>query len=68
MTSYSFEHLQIHIDESKCTGCEECLMACPVDVFIIVQDKSTAANIVECIECMACVHVCPVDAITHSSC
>jgi len=68
MTSYSFEDLQIGIDESKCTGCEECVMACPVDVFVMVEGKSTAKNISECIECMACVNVCPVDAISHSSC
>jgi len=68
MTSYSFENIQIDIDESRCTGCEECLMACPVDVFIIEQKKSKAQNISECIECMACVNVCPVDAISHSSC
>ena len=58
----------IEIDEGKCSGSEECVNACPVDVFEIVDGKSKATNLDNCIECCACVDVCPTKAIKHSSC
>ncbi|MEE8402775.1 MAG: 4Fe-4S binding protein [Candidatus Hydrothermarchaeaceae archaeon] len=56
------------IDHDKCTGAGECVDVCPVEVFELVDGKSTAPKVDECIECCACVESCPSNAIEHSSC
>lgn len=58
----------ISIDYSKCIGAGECVTACPVDIFKVVDGKAVAENVGECIECCACVNACPHSAIEHSSC
>lgn len=52
------------VDQDKCTGCEECVDICPVDVYEIVDGKSTPVNAEECVGCESCVEVCPEGAIT----
>ncbi|MCB9481537.1 MAG: 4Fe-4S binding protein [Desulfobacteraceae bacterium] len=52
------------VDQDKCTGCEECVDICPVDVYEIVDGKSTPVNAEECVGCDSCVEVCPEGAIT----
>ena len=54
----------VEVDEEKCTGCEECVSICPVDVFEIKDEKSVPVNAAECIGCESCVEVCEQDAIT----
>lgn len=52
----------INIDPDKCTGCGNCLPACPFGVIELVDD---IARINEgCNLCAACLDVCPYDAIT----
>lgn len=70
MVKKEFEEgdIKIIIDYEKCTGAGECVTACPVDVFELVDGKAVANNVAECIECCACVSACPNDAIEHSSC
>lgn len=58
----------IKIDHDKCTGAGECVDICPVDVYEIVDGKSTAPKVEECIECCACIDACPNKAIEHNSC
>jgi len=60
--------IKIVIDYEKCTGAGECVTACPVDIFELIEEKAVANNVSECIECCACVSACPNDAIEHSSC
>jgi NAD-dependent dihydropyrimidine dehydrogenase PreA subunit len=55
---------EIKVDVEKCTGCEECVNVCPVDVFEIKDEKSVPVNAEECIGCESCIEVCEQDAIT----
>jgi len=54
----------VEVDEEKCTGCEECVSVCPVDVFEMKDEKSVPVNAEECIGCESCIEVCEQDAIT----
>lgn len=65
---YEGNNMTIEIDEDKCTGDGECVSACPVNVFELVEGKAHVININDCTECCACIDACPVDAIKHSSC
>ncbi|MBT3388617.1 MAG: 4Fe-4S binding protein [Desulfobacula sp.] len=52
------------VDEGKCTGCEECVDVCPVEVFELQNEKSVVVNEDECMGCESCIEVCESDAIT----
>lgn len=54
----------VTVDKSKCTGCEECVDNCPVEVFELQDGKSEPVNMDECLGCETCVEVCEEDAIT----
>ncbi|MCF8068658.1 MAG: 4Fe-4S binding protein [Desulfobacterales bacterium] len=51
------------VDQSKCEGCEECVDVCPVEVFEMVDGKSSPVNAEECLGCESCVEVCEPNAI-----
>ncbi len=61
-------NITITVDYDKCKGAGECVTACPVQIFELVNGKAVAKNIGECIECCACVNACPYTAVEHSSC
>lgn len=54
----------VTVDKEKCEGCEECVDVCPVEVFEMVDDKSSPVNADECLGCESCVEVCEPSAIT----
>lgn len=58
----------IVVDEGKCTGCEECVDVCPVEVYVMNDGKAEPVNEEECSECCSCVEVCPADCIDHEAC
>lgn len=55
---------EIVVDKDKCTGDEECVSACPGQVFEIQDGKAEPVNSDECLGCETCVEVCPESAIT----
>jgi NAD-dependent dihydropyrimidine dehydrogenase PreA subunit len=55
---------EVTVDKDKCTGCEECVAACPAQVFVLEDGKSEPAEADECLGCETCVEVCPEGAIT----
>ncbi len=54
------------IDSEVCTGCESCVLYCPVEA-IAVEDDHAEIDQDMCVECGVCYRaaVCPVDAITE---
>jgi len=50
------------VDSEKCTGCEECVSACPMEVIEIRDGKAVIGD--GCAECSACVSACPNGAIS----
>ena len=51
------------VDSKKCTGCESCVEACPLEA-IEMKDDVAVVDEDTCSDCGACVDACPVEAIT----
>lgn len=54
----------IHIDEDKCTGCEQCIINCPEGALAIVDGVARLVSDIQCDGLGACIGHCPEDAIT----
>lgn len=54
------------IRESKCTGCRNCVLACPMDLIRFDREKKVAVftNPGRCVVCYNCTSQCPEEAIT----
>lgn len=51
------------IDKNKCTGCGQCIEACPFDAISLVKGKAEIDASL-CRSCNKCIRSCPVRAIT----
>ncbi len=51
------------IDAMKCTGCGDCITACPTDALGRRNEKATLVKPEACTYCAICEELCPVDAI-----
>jgi NAD-dependent dihydropyrimidine dehydrogenase PreA subunit len=54
----------VTVDPDKCSGDNECVDVCPVEVFEIQDGKAVPVNAEECLGCESCVEVCETGAIT----
>ena len=54
---------KVELDKEKCSGCEECLDTCTVDVFEMRNGKSVPVNKKDCVGCLSCVEICEREAI-----
>jgi len=50
------------VNETLCDGCGECVSACPVGLFKLVNGKSVVQK-GDCLGCRACEAMCPKGAI-----
>ena len=54
------------VNWEKCTGCGDCVTACPVQCFMMSDGKSLPHRSSYCYDCGTCPDICPSDAITIS--
>jgi len=61
------------LDEEKCTGCLQCVEACPFDAIFVIGEGGDGPAVVKCDLCIerqeqglgpACVEACPTGALT----
>ncbi len=55
---------KVRVDQKRCNGCEECLEACTVGMFRMIDGKALPQTDRECMGCESCVGVCEEQAIT----
>ncbi|MBI4681652.1 MAG: 4Fe-4S binding protein [Nitrospirae bacterium] len=51
------------VNWDKCTGCGDCVTACPIKCFEMSDGKCLPHRAAECIDCGNCPEICPSDAI-----
>jgi NAD-dependent dihydropyrimidine dehydrogenase PreA subunit len=56
------------LDETRCTGCADCVAVCPTDCLAMTAALHgpalpTLARPVDCVSCSLCVLICPADAL-----
>ena len=51
------------LDDSRCTGCGDCVPACPTDCLEMAGALPWLPRPQDCIHCTLCVLICPVEAI-----
>ncbi|MGM0471462.1 MAG: 4Fe-4S binding protein [Bacillota bacterium] len=47
----------------QCTGCEECITACPTEAIKVKEEQDYEIDDAKCTKCGACQDACPEDAI-----
>lgn len=52
------------LDESRCTGCGECVVVCPPDCLAMAGALPWLPRPLACISCELCAWICPANAIT----
>lgn len=62
-TKEEVEESHIDIFTDDCGGCEKCVIACPNNVLIMENDKSSVNNSFGCKRCKVCMAICPNDCI-----
>jgi Fe-S-cluster-containing hydrogenase component 2 len=56
-----------HVDDSRCTGCGDCVLACPADCLAMTGVLPWLPRPEHCVRCELCVLICPEHAIEMKS-
>ena len=51
------------LDETRCTGCGDCVRVCPTDCLAMAGPLPWLPRPTDCIRCELCVWICPVNAL-----
>jgi NAD-dependent dihydropyrimidine dehydrogenase PreA subunit len=52
------------VNKEECTGCGDCVTACPVEGVVTLEHEKAVVKREDCIECNACVDTCSSSAMT----
>jgi NAD-dependent dihydropyrimidine dehydrogenase PreA subunit len=52
------------VDDRTCTGCGDCVAACPVECLAMVGALPWLRRPADCVACELCVLICPEKALT----
>ena len=52
------------LDETRCTGCGDCVFLCPTDCLEMGGPLPWMPRPRDCISCSLCVLICPADALS----
>jgi NAD-dependent dihydropyrimidine dehydrogenase PreA subunit len=55
------------LDETRCTGCGDCVVVCPTACLELAGGLPWLARPLDCISCTVCALVCPSEAIILSA-
>jgi len=55
--------MAVKVTEAKCTGCGDCVEACPSEA-LKVQEGKVHVSDDDCSDCAACVDVCPESSLS----
>jgi MinD superfamily P-loop ATPase len=55
------------LDETRCTGCGDCVALCPVDCLEMDGPLPWLPRPGHCVSCMVCALICPAQAITMAT-
>ena len=55
--------MAVRVDESKCSGCGDCVPVCAVEA-LRLEDSMVKLLEEECIDCGACIDECPTGALS----
>jgi 2-oxoglutarate ferredoxin oxidoreductase subunit delta len=57
------EHELPALDETRCTGCGDCVIVCPVDCLEMADSMPILRRPEDCVSCAICAEVCPAEAL-----
>lgn len=52
------------LDQTRCSGCGDCVAVCPTDCLIMCDGAPFLARPNDCVSCGLCVLVCPTAALS----